>query len=109
MPFLLKNGPNSNKVEKGHILPLRRIKSHNFINNMVNALIHSYKVRLIMLFAKTNKQNYSSAESVFYMRYRRAHSALTGMNASTHQQRHPQTNTFNNRCNTVYNTIQFEV
>ena len=22
MPFLLKNGPNSNKVEKGHILPL---------------------------------------------------------------------------------------
>ena len=23
MPFLLKNGPNSNKVGKGHILPLR--------------------------------------------------------------------------------------
>ena len=23
MPFLLTNGPNSNKVEKGHILPLR--------------------------------------------------------------------------------------
>ena len=33
---------------------LRRIKSHIFINYMVNALIHAYKVRLIML-KQTNK------------------------------------------------------
>ena len=25
MPFLLKNGPNSSKVEKGHILPLSNV------------------------------------------------------------------------------------
>ena len=25
MPFLLKNGPNSNKVGKGHILPLNTL------------------------------------------------------------------------------------
>ena len=25
MPFLLKNGPNSNKVGKGHILPLNNV------------------------------------------------------------------------------------
>ena len=45
----------NNQVTSGHgskfesYKGLRRIKSHNCINNIVNALIHSYQVRLIML------------------------------------------------------------
>ena len=45
MPFLLKNCPNSNKVEKGHILPLNGFNGLSFVQtNVINDVM---MVRLI--------------------------------------------------------------
>ena len=48
MPFLLKNGPNSNKVEKGHILPLTAMSGKAFKINCVNCLMKWHDIGLTL-------------------------------------------------------------